>query len=54
MVGQVALDFDAVALTDCHYKNFAEFVRELAVQFSNRSLDAEAQDKSILKINCTY
>ena len=47
MVGQVALDFDAAALEDSDYKDFAKFVRELAVQFSNRSLDAEAQDKSI-------
>ena len=47
MVGQVALDFDAVALKDSDYKDLAEFVRELVVQFSNCSLDAEAQDKSI-------
>ena len=46
-MGQVALDFDAVALEDSRYSDFAKFVRELAVQFSNRSLDAEAQDKSI-------
>ena len=45
MVGQVALDFDA--LGDSDYKVLAKFVRELAVQFSNRSLDAEAQDKTI-------
>ena len=45
MVGQVALDFDA--LRDCDYNDFAKFVHELAVQFSSVSLDAEAQDKSI-------
>ena len=44
-MGQVALDFDALRDSDCNV--LAKFVRELAVQFSNRSLDAEAQDKSI-------
>ena len=46
-MGQVALDFDTAALGDSEYNDLAKFVRELAVQFSNRSLDAEAQDKSI-------
>ena len=53
-MGQVALDFDAVALKDSDYKDLAEFVRELVVQFSNRSFDVEAQDKPIKQINCTY
>ena len=54
MVGQVALDFDTIALGDSVYKDFATFVRELAVQFSIHSLDAEAQNKSIHQIICTY
>ena len=34
----MALDFDAVALEDSRYSDFAKFVRELAVQFSSCSL----------------
>ena len=43
-MGQVALDLDAAVLGDCVYKDF-EFVRELVVQFSSRSLDVESLNK---------
>ena len=43
MVGQVALDFDA--LGDWEYNDLAKFVRELAVQFSSRSLNDEVLNK---------
>ena len=45
MVGQVALDFDAAALGDSEYKGLAEFVRELAEQFSSCSLNDKALNK---------
>ena len=44
-MGQVALDFDVVALKDSDYKDFAKIVRELAVHFSSRSLNDEALNK---------